>query len=182
MTTGLRPPSPPPLDGQGRPAAETVRPILFVGDPRRLRFSELNAGYVLAPGMVPDLSKVPSMIRAPEDWRNWRGLYLDTSGSRDVEVTSFFTAHQATLIAAHIPVVILLDARHTHLSPQLSRFANLIQADTPLASIALSLALSPRGAAKAASGHVLVVSAKGGVGKTSVALAVAEYLPRVKVN
>src|SRR5512139_2065027 len=149
-----------------------VRQILFVGDPRRLHFSELSACFVVAPGMAPDLGAVQTMVRAPEEWRLWRGLFVDTAIARDVEVATFFERQQPALMAAGVRVVLLLDPRHAHLSPQLSRFANIVQPDATLESLALALGLTRRGGARQAAGHVLVVSAKGGVGKTSVALAV----------
>lgn len=117
-----------------------VRQVLFVGDPRRLHFSKLSAGYVVAPSMAPDLGAVQSMVRAPEEWRLWRGLFVDTAIARDVEVATFFERQQPALLAAGVRELLLLDPRHAHLSPQ------------------------------------------GGVGKTSVALAVAEYLSRVKLG
>jgi hypothetical protein len=166
-------------NGNSRPALGTPRTVLCVGDMGRLRVAEISRTYLATTGVAPTLAAADSMVRDASEWRQWQSLLVDSRVGSDAEVLAYLERHRAGLSAAGTSVVLVLSALNGYLATQVGRFAHVANADDELESIALGLGLAPH-PVRSGTGHVVVLSAKGGTGKTSAALALAEYLPRVR--
>lgn len=158
------------------PAAGNLRHVLFAGDLRRLHVNELSETYLLAPGLAPSLEATQALLATPAQWD---ALVVDSRIATDTELVAFLDAHHTDLRAAEVDVVVMLDRRHEHLRGPLMRFARLVAPEEGAGMLAGMLQL-PRSALARKAAHVLVLSAKGGSGKTSTALGLAEYLPRLR--
>jgi Flp pilus assembly CpaE family ATPase len=158
------------------PAAGELQHVLFAGDLRRLHVQELSGGYLVAPALAPDLAAAQGLLAGPA---RWRALVLDSRVATDSDLVAFLDAHHADLRAAGTGVLVVLDRRHEHLRGPLGRFAHVAEPDESPDRLAGLLAL-PRSARARRTAHVVVLSAKGGTGKTSTALGLAEYFPRLR--
>jgi MinD-like ATPase involved in chromosome partitioning or flagellar assembly len=164
-----RRPEPPAPPGE-------LQHVLFAGDLRRLKLGELSSSYVVAPGLAPDLGAARALLAGTTPWH---ALLVDSRVAADAELVAFFDAHHRDLTAAGVRALVVLDRRHEHLRGPLGRYARLAGPDDPAEWLAAALGLA-RSALARRTAHVVVLSAKGGTGKTSTALGLAEYLPRLR--
>lgn len=165
------------LGGNGTDRA--VKRVLIVGDSERLQVYALKQNYRMESLTCDSIAMAERQVRSPEDWGEWDVLYLDSGAATDTELLEFLQRHQPALQQHRVNVVVLLSRRHQHLVPSIHHLAKIVDQDSQdLALLAADLGL--RAALRAQrTGHVLVASAKGGVGKTSVAQIIAGYSARV---